>query len=158
MDSRRDEPRDVRDVGHEHRTDLVRDLAERAEVDDARVRGGARHDELRLRLLRLVAHLVHVDAAVGTDVVVHGVVELAGAVDRRAVREMPAVREVEAEERVSRLDRREVDRLVRLRARVRLHVRADLAALDHEERLRAVAREVLDLVDELAAAVVPLAR
>ena len=39
-----------------------------------------------------------------------------------AVRQVAAVREVHAEDRVARLEQREVDRHVRLRARVRLHV------------------------------------
>ena len=43
---RRDQTRDVRDVGEEQRADLVGDLAERREVDDARVRGGAALDQL----------------------------------------------------------------------------------------------------------------
>ncbi len=51
-------------------------------------------------------------------------------------------------------ERREVDRHVRLRARVRLDVRV----LRAEERLRAIDRELLDLVDDLAAAVVAATR
>ena len=67
---------------------------------------------------------------------------------------MPAVRQVHAEERVARLEEREEHRGVRLRAGVRLHV----GVLGAEELLRAVDGELLDLVDELAAAVVALAR
>ena len=61
--------------------------------------------------------------------------------------------EAERENRVARLQRAEVDGHVRLRARVRL----DVGVLGPEERLRAVDRELLDLVDDLAAAVVALA-
>ena len=56
--------------------------------------------------------------------------------------------------RVARLQQRVVDGRVGLRARVRLDVRV----LGAEQRLRAVDRELLDHVDELAAAVVALAR
>ena len=60
------------------------------------------------------------------------------------------MRELEREDRVARLERGHVDGHVRLRARVRLHVRV----LGAEELLRAVDRDLLDLVDDLAAAVV----
>ena len=71
-----------------------------------------------------------------------------------AVRQMPAVREVHAEHGVARLQQREIHRHVRLRARVRLHVRV----LGSEQRLRAADGQRLGDVDELAAAVVALAR
>ena len=57
------------------------------------------------------------------------------------------------EERVAGLEEREEHRGVRLRTGMRLHVRV----LGAEQLLRAIDRELLDLVDELAAAVVPLA-
>ena len=64
------------------------------------------------------------------------------------------MRELEREDRVARLQRRHVDGHVRLRAGVRLDVRV----VGAEELLRAVDRELLDLVDDLAAAVIALAR
>ena len=63
------------------------------------------------------------------------------------------MRELEREDRVPGLERCEIDGHVRLRARVWLDVRV----LGPEERLRAVDRRLLDLVDDLAAAVVALA-
>ncbi len=81
-------------------------------------------------------------------------VQLPGEVDLQAVREMAAVVEREPEHPVARIEDGEVDRHVRLRARVSLDVRV----LGAEERLRAVACDLLDLVDDLAAAVVALAR
>ncbi len=74
--------------------------------------------------------------------------------ERVAVREMAAVRKIHPQDRVARLERRQVHRHVGLRARVRLHV----GMLRAEERLRAVDRDLLDPIHELAAAVVPLAR
>ncbi len=67
---------------------------------------------------------------------------------------MAAVRQIHAEDRVARLQERGHRGEVRLRAGVRLHVRV----LGAEELLRAIDRELLDLVDDLAAAVVALAR
>ena len=62
------------------------------------------------------------------------VVELAREVERMPVRQVAAVRQVHPEDRVARLQQREVDRHVGLRARVRL----DVGVLGAEERLRAV--------------------
>ena len=81
-------------------------------------------------------------------------VELAGEVERMAVGQVAAVRQVHAEHGVARLQQRQVDRHVGLRARVRLHV----GVLGAEQRLRARDRRALGDVDELAAAVVALAR
>src|SRR5688572_1145205 len=67
---------------------------------------------------------------------------------------MSARVELHREDRVARLERGEVHPHVRLRARMRLDVRV----LGGEERLGAVDRDRLDLVDDLAAAVVALAR
>ena len=67
---------------------------------------------------------------------------------------MPAVRERHAEERVTGFERREVHRLVRLRAGMRLYVRVFGAV----EPLDALDGETLGHVDVLAAAVVALAR
>ena len=71
-----------------------------------------------------------------------------------AVRQVAAVREVHAEHGVARLEQREVDRHVGLRAGMRL----DVGVLGAEERLRAGDGRALDDVDELAAAVVAPAR
>jgi hypothetical protein len=77
----------------------------------------------------------------------------AGEVDLEAVGQVAAVIEAEREDRVARLEQRKVRGHVRLGARVGLHVRV----LGAEEVLRAVDRELLDLVDDLAAAVVAAA-
>ena len=66
----------------------------------------------------------------------------------------PPCDELEREDRVPRLQRREVHGHVRLSTGVRLDVRV----LRAEELLRPVDRELLDLVDDLAAAVVAPAR
>ena len=70
------------------------------------------------------------------------------------MRQVAAVREVHAEHGVARLEQRHVDRHVRLRAGMRLHV----DVVGAEQRLGARDGGALGDVDELAAAVVALAR
>ena len=80
--------------------------------------------------------------------------ELAAGVDRRAVGEVAALVEAQAHHRVARLEQGQVDGHVGVGAGVRLHV----GVLGAEQRLRPLAGQVLDLVDDLVAAVVALAR
>ena len=80
-------------------------------------------DHLRFVFERESLDFVVIDQSFVIDAVLHGVEELAGEIDLRAVRQMSAVRERHAEHRVARLEQREVNGLVGLRARVRLHVR-----------------------------------
>ena len=93
--------------------------------------------------------LVFLANAVGNDFV-----GLAGEVELVAVREVAAVRQVHAQDGVAGLQHGRVCCLIRLRARVRLHI----GVFGAEEFLGALAREVLDDVGEFAAAVVALAR
>ena len=67
---------------------------------------------------------------------------------------MTAVSEIESEHGVADFERRQVDRLVGLRARVGLHV----GGFGTEEFFRAVAGNVLDHVDMFATAVVATTR
>ena len=99
--------------------------------------------------LVVVEPLVFLPHAVRDDLEV-----LAREIQRVAVREVAAVREVHAEHRVARLEHGDVDGHVGLRAGVRL----DVDVLGAEQLLRAIDRERLGDVDELAAAVVALAR
>ena len=146
-----DEPGEVRHVAHQESVDLVRDPAELGGVDRARVRRPAADDQTRPMLLREREHLVVVDhVGLARDAVVRDRVEAAGEVDLEPVCEVAAVVEPEGEDRLARLEQREVRGHVRLCARMRLHVRV----LGAEELLRAVDRELLDLVHDLAAAVV----
>ena len=155
MHACRDEPGDVRHVGEDFRADAVGGRADAREIDDPRVR--ARADDNHLRFVRLgqPVQLVVVEALVVlAHAVGHDGVEQAGEVQRVAVRQVTAVRQVHAEDRVARLEQRQVHRHVRLRARVRLHVRVFRA----EERFRAGDGQAFRDVDEFAAAVVAPAR
>ena len=99
--------------------------------------------------------LVHVDElVVAAHAIGRDLEPLAGHVDRRAVGEVAAGGEVEAHEGVAGLQQRQEHGLVHLAAGVRLHV----GELRAEQLLRALDRQRLGDVDELAAAVVALAR
>ena len=75
-------------------------------------------------------------------------------VHRRAVREVSTLREVEPEHGLTRLEEGEIDRGVRLRAGVRLHV----GMLCPEQQLGPVNCEAFNFVHHLASAVVALSR
>ena len=155
MNLRRDQPGDVRHVGDDRGADVAADLADALEIDLSRVGAGADHDHLRLVLVGETFQFFVIDAlVVFSNAVRNDRVELAGEVQRMSVRQMAAVRQVHAEDRVARLQQREVHRHVGLRPGVRLHVRV----LGAEQLLRARDRQRFGDVDELAAAVVALAR
>ena len=105
--------------------------------------------------LRELLELLVVDPLiVSADAVRHDVVQLAGEVQRVAVREMTAVGQVHAEHRIARLHRCEVHRHVGLRPGVRL----DIRVFGAEERLGPRDGERLGHVDEFASSVVAPAR
>ena len=64
MHAARDEAGEMRHVDHEIGADLVGDLAEAREIDDARIGRAAGDDQLRPMLFGELRHLVHVDAVV----------------------------------------------------------------------------------------------
>ena len=146
-----DEADEVGGVDHEDRADLVGDLAERGEVDQARDRRAAADDHLRAVLAGEAAHLVVVDVlGVLADAVVHGVEPLAGERDLRAVGQVAAVREAHREDGVARLQEGPVHGDVGARAAVRLEV----GVVGAEQGLGPLDAEGLRLVDDLAPAVV----
>ena len=112
-------------------------------------------DQLRPVLRGKTLELLVIDPlVVFSDAVRDDLVELAGEVERVAVREVAAVSEVHAEQRVSRLKQGDEHAHVGLRAGVRL----DVGVLGAEQRLGARDGERFGDVHELAAAVVALAR
>ena len=76
-------------------------------------------------------------------------VKLAGKIRRMTVGEMAAVSEIHRQNLVARFDRGEINRHVRLRAAVRLHV----DVFGAENLLRAIDRQLLDDVDIFATAI-----
>src|SRR5690625_2267211 len=150
-----DEAGDVGDVGEQVRAHLVGDLAEACEVDGAAVSAGAGDDQFGPVLPGELTHHVVIDGfGVTVDGVADDPVVLAGEVHGRTVRQVAAVRQVHSQHGVARLEQGAVDSQVGAGAGVRLHVRP----LRAEQLLQPVDRQLLDLVDDLAAAVVALAR
>src|SRR5215210_1657007 len=149
-----DEPCDVGHVGEEESPDLVGDLAEPLELQDARVGAGAGQDHLRLFAQCDLAQLIVVYKAVVADAVMDEVVGPPREVELRAVRQVPAVGQVHREDLVAGVDQDGVRLLVSLAPRVRLHVGVICA----EELLRPVYGELLHHIHELATTVVALAR
>ena len=141
----------MRHVGHHGRAHAVRDLPHAGEVDPAWVGAVAHQQHGRAHLLGLSLDGVVVDELrlavhrVGVDLV-----ELAAEVGRAAVGQVAAGREVHPHHPVPDLADRLVDGGVGLAAGVRLHVHVGRP----EELSRAVLGEGLDLVHDLAAAVV----
>ena len=84
------------------------------------------------------------------ELITHGMIENAGRIDRRAVRQMAAVRQIEPHERIAGLEHREKYGHIGLSARMRLHV----GILGSVELAQAVDSQLLDPIDDLAAAVV----
>jgi hypothetical protein len=145
---------DVRDVRHQVGAVLVGDLTDAREVDRARVRRRAADDQLRLVLDRQAVGLVVVEPLVLRQAVADRVEDLTRDRGLRAVRQVPARVEVHAEQRVAGLEDREEHDLVGGGGRHRL----DVGELRPEQRLGAVDRELLDLVDVPAAGVEARAR
>ena len=149
-----DEPGVVGHVDHQLGADLPRDLSKGAVGDLAGIGAGTGDDELRLVLAGEPRHLIEVEALIALPhAVMDKLVEHPGGIELHAVRQVAAMGEVEGEDRVARLDRGHVDRGIGLGAGVGL----DIDMLGAEQALEPVAGEVLDLVDELTAAVVAVA-
>ena len=116
MNARRDKPRDVRHIDHEHRAHLVRDLAETLKVYYARICRRARQNKFWLAFSRYAFDLGIV-YCLGLFVyaVRNYVVKPARIIDLRAVRQMPAVREVHAHERIAGIEHRVKHRVIGVR-------------------------------------------
>ncbi len=153
--ARHNEARDMRDIGHEARLDAPGDLRESLPVDDARVGRGASDDQLRPVLLRQRGDSVVIEEfGLRIHAVVHEVVELAREADRAAVRQVTALAQLHAHHRVAGLEQGEVHGHVGRAARIRLNV----GVLRSEQLLGAVDGELLDVVDEADALVIPSPR
>ncbi len=149
------EPGNMRHVDEQMRADGIGDLAEPREINDAGIRGGARGDHRRPDFLGLFLQSVVIDLLrFRADAVLTDLVKFAGKIRGMAVGEMAAVGEVHRQNLVARLQHREVNGHVRLRAAVRL----DVYVFAAEQPLRTVDRELLDGVDVLTAAVPAFAR
>ena len=134
---------------------FVRDGTESFEVQLARVRGPAGHDDFGSGLECGFAHLVHVDAVTVRIHLVRGnVVELAGHVDLHPVGQVTTVCQGQSHQGVTGLHERSHHCGVGLGTRVGLHV----GVLGTEQLGGAIASQVLHHVHEFTTAVVATAR
>ena len=155
MRAARDQSRKVRHVDQIERANFVGNLPHAGEVDDPRIRAAAADDQLWAFFLGELFQLVVVNRfGFFRDAVRNDLVGLAGKIQMMPVREVAAMRQVQAEDRVARLQHGGIGFHVGLRSGMRLHV----GVLRAKQLLGAVARQVLDDVGKLAAAVVALAR
>ena len=153
VQTRRDQPGVMGNVGHQQRTDAVGNRAETQPVDRERISRGAGDYHLRLVLARQALDLGIVNDFGGIEPITECMVNLAARADRRAMRQMAAVREGHAEDSVAGLEHRRIHREIGLRSGMRLHVRV----LGIEQFLGTIDRELLGNVNVLATAVIALA-
>ena len=145
----------MRHVDHEIGADLVGNLAEAAEVDDARIGRAAGNNHLRPVLFGQPFDLRHIDKmVVAAHPVGHHLEPFARHIDRRAVGQMPACGEIEPHERVAGLHQCHEHFGIGGRTGMRLHI-GETAA---EQLCHPIDRHTLGDIDELAATVVALAR
>ena len=141
----------VSHVDHQLRADLASNFGELFVRDLARIGAGASHDHFRFVLAGKRGDLIEIEAVrIARYAVADEVIQHAADVELHAVREVAAVGQVEAEHRVARFERRKVNRRVGLRTAVGL----DVGELGAKQLLRAIDRQLLDDVDEFAAAVI----
>jgi len=154
VDARRDETRDVGHVREVVGVGGVGRLLDLLPLDRSGVRRVTRDDDVGVELLGLLADLVVVEgAALGVDLVLLDLEQLAGEVRRVTVREVTAVGQVQRENLVAGVQHGEIDAHVRLGARMGLDV--DVVAAP--QFLRPLDGEFLDLVGVLTARVVACA-
>ena len=155
MGPSRDQPGEMGDVDHEIGVDGVADRAETGEVPVPRVGRASADDQFRLVLARQRLDLIHVDSmGDAVDAVGNRLEPAAGHVDRRTMRQVASRREIEAHERVAGLHERHERALIGLAAGIGLNIGEPAV----EQFASALDRQLLRDVDELAAAVIALAR
>src|SRR6516164_5678230 len=150
-----DQPGKVRHVDHKIGADLIGDLAEAAEVDNARIGRAAGYDQFGPMLFGEPLDLLHVDEmVVAAHAVRHRFEPAAGKVYGRAVREMSAGCEAEPHKSVAGLHQRHEDFRIGGSAGMRL----DIGETAPEQAARPLDRQPFGYVDILAAAVITLSR
>ena len=152
--ARRDQAGDMRHVDEQIRANLVGDRAETCPVHQLRIRAETTDQHLRFVFDGETLDLVVIDQTMFVDAVLHRVEQLAGNIHLGAVGEMAAVRKRHTEDCIAGLQQREVHGLIRLRARMRLHICIARA----EQLLEPRDREFFSHIDIFATAVIPFAR
>src|SRR5215217_8212594 len=155
MQAGRDWTSDVRDISKHPRADTASDLSDTLKVDNARIRRRATDKQFRPVLFGYPLQIVIVDLfCLARNTVISNFVTQTRKVQRMTVRQMTAVRQVHSQYLITILDRGKINRHVRLRAAVRLHVRM----IGAKQLLRAIDRGLLDDVGPLTPAVITFAR
>ena len=155
MQPRRDQAGEMRHIDDQIRADVVRDRAKPLEIEHTRIRRPAGQNHMRAALVRDPLDLVHIDQArLPIHVIRRDLIKTPRNVDRHPMGQMTTVGQLEPHHRVPRLKQRVIHRRVRLRPRMRLHIRA----LSPEQLDRALDRQPLGHIDVLAPAVVTLTR
>ena len=120
----------------------------------ARVSTCSGDDHLWLVFIGKLRHLVKVDQViVFTNAVVHEVVKYSGRVEMHPVGQVPAMSQIQTKHRVSRFERREVDRLIRLRTGMWLNI----GKLRAEKFFGPIAGNVFNHIGKLATTIIATA-
>src|SRR5262245_49093328 len=147
MDAPRHQPREMCHVDQQKSADIVRDRTKPREVYDARISAAAGDDQFGTALPSQPLHLVEIDARiVAADAVSDGIEPFARQIWPRPMSQVAAGRKRHSEDGVTRLEQRDKDRLVSLRARMWLHI-GELAL---EQAFGAIDGESLDDIDKFA--------
>ena len=149
-----DQAGNVCHIDHQHCAVAVGNFGQLFKVDSARVGRCTGHDQLGAYLGDLLGQRGVVDAAIlGRDTVGDKVVVFAAHVHGGAVGQVAALGQIHAHDGVAQVQQRKVDGQVGLCAGMGLHV----GVLSAKQLAGAVDGDLLDLIDELAAAVVAVA-
>ncbi len=155
MNSGGNEAGEMRHIHEELGAAFVGRFAQRLEVEFARVGAMAADHQLRLMHACEPANLIVVDALVFlAHAVGHHFEESAREIHRASVRQVTAMREVHRQNRIARLELREIHGHIGLRARMRLHI----GEVRAKQFLGAIDGDLLDYVDVFATAVVACPR
>src|SRR6185369_9350500 len=145
----------VCDISKHARTNTASDLPDTLEINCARIRRRTADEQLRPVFFGDSLQLVVIDLLrLARNTVVSNFVTQSRKIQRMSVRKVTAVRQVHSQDLIAILDRGEINRHVRLRATVRLHIRM----IGAKQLLRAIYRGLLDHVGPLTPAVVTLPR
>ena len=106
----RDKARDVGHIHHEQGAIFLTNLGKTGEIDDARIGTGPGYNKLGFVLLAQGGDLVIIDASVGFfDPIMVDFVKLPGKIQVHSVGQMPPVGQVHGHDRITWLQRREID-------------------------------------------------
>ena len=151
----RHQPSDVSHIHKQIGTHTLRDFAHSLKINHPRISRGPRRDHLRPLPQRYLSQLIVIDPLIlSTHSILTKLVEPARKIRRITMRQMASMRQIHPQYLVTRLQHTEINRRIRLRARVRLHV----GELRPKQLTGPVDRELLHLVHFLTATIPALPR